>query len=272
MAGMPWVKLYVDFLDDHKIGMLDPSVQLFFVKLLLLVGDCDAEGYLVNGVTPIESQHIAWRLRMPKSDVDSALACLVAAELIEYDDGIIVLPAFQKRQGRSQSDKRELWRQRKAKQRGQERDEAECHAGVTRDAPVSPTPRGEESRVEKRREEREETPPTRPPASTHHPAVSLYQEIVGSLPPKTWRNLIVDAVGVNQVNLDRWGAVCHGWVGTYKTKNSPKGMLDFFGRNEVPGERHPTGPPGNNGQSSTDITLQVIQELKEEAARANNIS
>ncbi len=155
MAGMPWVKLYVDFLDDHKIGMLDPAVQIFFIKLLLIAGDCDAEGYLANGDTPIEPQHIAWRLRISQADVDSALACLAELDLIGYDDGIILVPAFQKRQGRSQSEKRELWRRRKVRQRGQERDKAECPEGVTRDSPVSPTPREEESREEESREDQE---------------------------------------------------------------------------------------------------------------------
>ena len=271
MAGMPWVKLYVDFLDDHKIGMLDPPVQLFFVKLLLLVGDCDAEGYLVNGETPIEPEHIAWRLRMPKSDVDSALACLLAVDLIEYDDEIIIVPAFQKRQGRSQSVKREQWRQRKAKQRGQEGDEAECPVGVTRDAKESHAPRGEERREEESREEKEEPTPTRRTRSAGYlPAITVYQEEASRLPPESWRNVIAEAVGLDQTALDRWRRVVHGWIGQGWKPGNVQGMIDFFGRNEIPGENRPTGPPGNGrGADTSNATIRAVEQLEAEEY-ANN--
>lgn len=149
--GMPWVKLYTDFLDDPKVGFLSDAAQLLFVKLILMAGECDAEGYIANGETPLTQQQIAWRLRIAPESFAAALAELAQAGLVREDDGLILVTNFQKRQDRSQSEKREMWRERKRRQR-----EAQ---NVTREsrvnhACVSPL-EGEKNRE---REEREEDP------------------------------------------------------------------------------------------------------------------
>ena len=134
--GMPWVKLYVDLLDDTKLGFISEGAQLLFVKLILLAGDCDAEGYLVNGASPLTLSEIAWRLRVPIDTLRDRMAELEQAELVGHDEGegIFWVVNFQKRQGRSQSEKRALWRERKRRQKEPTENTAESrgnHAGIT---------------------------------------------------------------------------------------------------------------------------------------------
>jgi len=146
MSGMPWVKLYTEFLDDPKVGFLSEGAQLLLVKLFLLAGECDAEGYLANGDECLTTEHIAWRLRLAPDVFASRWDELEARGFVDRDDdGALSVRNFQKRQGRSQSDKRELWRRRKARQReneaGQDSDTDECHAGLPRDTGECHAPR-----------------------------------------------------------------------------------------------------------------------------------
>ena len=145
MSGMPWVKLYTELLDDPKVGRLSESAQLFFVKLILLAGECDAEGYLTNGEDPLDTEAICWRLRTDYEPTDAALTELRTAGFIEYsDDGYWIICKFAERQGRSQNEKRAQWAERKRRQREREsrgtedvteedvtRESRGSHAGVT---------------------------------------------------------------------------------------------------------------------------------------------
>jgi len=159
-SGMPWIKLYTEFLDDPKVGFVPELAQLLLMKLFLIAGECDAEGYLANGDDLLTKEHIAWRLRIPADDFVQRWDALEEAGFVcEEDDGALLVVKFQERQGRSQSQKREQWRERKARQRenqaGQASDSNESHAGVTRDADGSHAARErEEGEKEKELEKR----------------------------------------------------------------------------------------------------------------------
>jgi hypothetical protein len=148
---MPWVKLFIDMLDDHKIGKLPRSTRLRFVELLLIAGECDADGGLINGDAPMNLEDIAWRLRDTAEAVGSDIAKLTAAGVLSDDSGVLCITNFSKRQGRSQSDKRAQWRERKARQKENDPKDAE---GFTRESRVNHASREEESREEKSREEK----------------------------------------------------------------------------------------------------------------------
>jgi len=156
MPSMPWIKLYTEMLDDPKLGRLSGYVKWHFVALCLMAGECDSEGYLVNGDCPLTSRDIAWRLR--DEEIIGSLDLLSEYGLMaQDDDGSWFVVNFSKRQGRSQSEKRRLWRERKQRQRDTEQDTESCPEDVTRDncenhAGVTPL---EESREEESREEGE---------------------------------------------------------------------------------------------------------------------
>lgn len=129
--GMPWIKLYTEVLDDPKLGRLNPTDKWRFLELCLVAGECDAEGYLVNGQEPMSIEDIAWRLRLSAAPFEKSLQRLQELGLVTLDDGIWSVRNFSERQGRSQSEKREAWRERKRRQREGQDESRVTHAGST---------------------------------------------------------------------------------------------------------------------------------------------
>src|SRR3990167_612210 len=107
-TSMPWVKLYTDFLDDRKIGLLPDILKLRFIQLVLVAGECDAEGYIIDGAGPLSIKDIAWRLRMDPEQLGQEISELTGAGLLseDVDTGALLIINFSKRQGRSRSEKR----------------------------------------------------------------------------------------------------------------------------------------------------------------------
>jgi hypothetical protein len=133
--SMPWIKLYIDLLDDPKIGKLPRSARLRFIELMLLAGECDADGELVIGGKPMTTTDIGWRLRDTAKNIEAEIAALVDAGIVTIHGDRIYVTNFSKRQGRSQSEKREAWRERKARKQGDSRGN---HAGITRESRGNP--------------------------------------------------------------------------------------------------------------------------------------
>ena len=171
MSSMPWIKLHTRMLDDSRLGTLPDALKWRLLELNLLAGECDAEGYLVNGDEPLDMEAIAWRLRRNPSDLTADLEILAQRGFMAFEDETWLVVEFAETQGRPQHEKRTQWRERKRRQREREAqpdekpddapqeappeldsDPSECHAGITRESPSCPAPREEDSRVEKIRE------------------------------------------------------------------------------------------------------------------------
>jgi len=151
-ASMPWVKLYTEMLDDPKIGRLPDEKKWRFVQLVLYAGELDKEGYL-----PDNLEDAAWRLRIDLETLHKDLETLKKFNLAHQDEnGNWCITAFSKRQGRSQSEKREQWREyQKTSRAKSENNDSECQGSVINDTEMSHssvyTP--EESREEESRED-----------------------------------------------------------------------------------------------------------------------
>ena len=114
---MPWVKVYTDLLDDPKVGQLNDAMKWRFVALILLAGECDAEGGLTNGKTPMTVEEIAWRFRITPHRIQGEIERLTALGLLKEKSGVITVTNFAKRQGRRQAEKRDKWRKQQARHR-----------------------------------------------------------------------------------------------------------------------------------------------------------
>lgn len=256
--GMPWVKLYTEMLDDPKVGFLSEGAQLLFVKLILLAGECDAEGYVANGDDPLSPEQIAWRLRIPLDQIEQRLSELTGARLIEDCDGILLVANFQERQGRSQSEKRKQWRDRKQKQRGNERDSE----NVTRDTDENPagvTPLEGEGEGEREREGEERKTPAAPPPA---PAVAVWEEVMEErAPPEYWPDEMAHVVGDVQDDLDLWRRTLHQWRIDDHRADNIDGQLDRFRKNKLNRDDgvHSTGPPGGS-RSTVDEMAALLEE------------
>ncbi len=168
-AAMPWVKLYTEMLDDPKIGKLPDAMKWRFVQLVLLAGECDAEGCIANGDVALTIGEVAWRLRLDETQLAADIEHFKKIGLVSDDDNTLCVVNFTKRQGRPQEDKRAAWRERQARKRaadgantktpppppepGPPNDANMSHSAlgnVTRDSRVSHAPRVEESREDKK--------------------------------------------------------------------------------------------------------------------------
>lgn len=147
MASMPWIKLFVETLDDHKLGRLTELTRWRFVQMLLLAGECDAEGLLATSAGPMTAQDIGWRLRLDVAVLEKDLEEMRAAGLMDKSGKAWRVTHFADRQGRKQSEKREMWRERQKRKR----DSRGSHASVTEESRVTHAPR-----VEKRKSREEE--------------------------------------------------------------------------------------------------------------------
>ena len=176
-ASMPWIRLYTEMLDDPKLGRLPDATKWRMCQLFLFAGECDAEGYLVNGKDSLTVEDIAWRLRINSDELQSDLDLLTGMGIIDCEDGTWMIVKFSERQPRPQSEKRKAWRERKRRQREQDPDTSGTSEDVTREsrvthAGVTPT---EERRVEKSRGEESisiaanAAPPQQPPPKTTKP-------------------------------------------------------------------------------------------------------
>lgn len=193
-SSMPWVKLWTDFPDDPKLAKCSEGAQLLFVKLLALAGQCDAEGYLVNGDSPLTRWDIAWRLRMDMERAGALVDELIGMELVEDDEGYLLIPNFSKRQGRSQMQKREQWNDRQQRRRGKNAEIVTGDNGnvtsdnksVTRESRFQRRGEEEERREEKEGEEEAAAPfdftPQNPKQAMKHPDIRIFREAAERIP------------------------------------------------------------------------------------------
>lgn len=88
--------------------------------------------------------------------------------------------------------------------------------------------------------------PTR--AKEQHPAVAVYEDEAKVPMRDVAKGDVVGLVGIRSENLARWRKVIHAWLLKGWGEGNIGGMLDFYQRNEIPGEDRKTGPPGGNGR------------------------
>lgn len=93
MASKFWIKLYMEILDDPKMGNLDDHLFRRTIELFLLAGDMDNKGFL-----PTEKD-IAWRLRTPIETIHDDITNLVSAEVLDVVEGNLHVKNFAKWQG-----------------------------------------------------------------------------------------------------------------------------------------------------------------------------
>jgi hypothetical protein len=71
-----WIKLYLDILDDIKMGTLQEFMKWRAIELYLVAGENGNDGLL----PPVES--LAWRLRLPHEKLVETLSALAQAGVV----------------------------------------------------------------------------------------------------------------------------------------------------------------------------------------------
>ena len=108
MAAKYWIKLYLEILDDPKMGRMPNHIWRRAIELFLLAGRNGNDGQL----QPVEE--MAWILRLDASKLLEDLHCLAEAGVVhETSDGVWVVTHFEKRQDADSSTERSReWRKR----------------------------------------------------------------------------------------------------------------------------------------------------------------
>jgi hypothetical protein len=148
MAGMPWVKVYTEILDDIKLARLSDAQKWRFIQFIVMAGDCDAGGAIVTGDTCVSHEEMCWRLRCDSQTLSNDIAKLTEVGLLLIEDGLITVSKFSERQGPTQEVKREAWRKRQETHRDKVKQSIVTHDSPVTHELVTPQSRVEESRSE----------------------------------------------------------------------------------------------------------------------------
>ncbi len=147
---MPWVKVYSDILTDRKLLRLSRTTRYTFIECIVLAGDCDSDGLLIDSDGALPLDYIAMRFNMTVDELRADMEILMQAGLIALEDDAYSVPKFHDRQGRPQSERQRTWRESKARLRAKAKQEStESPIGHQQESTESPPYRVEKSREEK---------------------------------------------------------------------------------------------------------------------------
>ena len=86
MTARIWIKLYIEILDDPKIGMFPDWMKWRFIQLLLVASEYNQNGLL----GPVSG--LAWRLRSSEDDMLKSLRTMSITGIVaETPDGWLVV-------------------------------------------------------------------------------------------------------------------------------------------------------------------------------------
>lgn len=201
--GMTWIRMYPEMLDDPKIGRLPDDLKWRFTSLCLLAGEFDHAGELRDGEIATNLDDIAWRLRCDIAELMEQVSTLVSAGLLHWDNQVLVVSAFAKRNGTSQEERRKWWQESKRRQRNVQQESNRTAVGPSQDGDRSPTgvqpPEAEaETEAEREAEAEAETDPSAPGAA----AFTAYEDEIG---------LLTRSVGQDITDLLD-GGIPPGWI------------------------------------------------------------
>lgn len=141
MAEIRWIKITTDIFDDEKILLIESmpdadSLIVIWFKLLAFAGKSNNNGvFMLSNRIPYTEEMLSTLFRRPLNTVRLALQTFEQFGMIEYMNGVLTLPNWEKHQNIDGMDKiREQNRNRKRLQRERQRQAlppADCHVTVT---------------------------------------------------------------------------------------------------------------------------------------------
>jgi hypothetical protein len=106
MAKGIWIKLYLEILDDDKIGMLPEYIKWRAIELFLVAGENGDDGLL----PPVA--RLAWRLRLDKVKIAETLSALTQVGVVHETPQGWVVTNFKKRQYSESYERTKRYRER----------------------------------------------------------------------------------------------------------------------------------------------------------------
>lgn len=244
--GMPWVKIETRILTDDRVLSLEPALRWTYVALIVLAGDCDAEGFLIDRDQPMTVEQIAKRMGYRKDRMARELTAIAAAGLIDAplndelitDKSVIngwLIVNYSSIQGRPQDEKRAIWRVKKAQYRAHREN---VHGGQKKSVSRESTTLEGELEVEKTHTQAVEeskslsmTPPqyvnppvpVRPIPSPHEPQLKLFYQLTGCYDISDKQKfLLIERVTLEDIESGRFERVTNDFVANHKPKDYDK--------------------------------------------------
>jgi len=135
----PWIKLWLEGLDDPKLTRLSLAERGGWWELLMLAGKCEADGKILSGNQALDMDEIADALHIKTSEDRLALESMITKmekrRSLEWNEGhILTIVNWEKRQRLPPSAYREAVAERVRRYRGRRKETEEAE-----ESPPSPT-------------------------------------------------------------------------------------------------------------------------------------
>lgn len=252
-----WIKLYVEMIDDPKVGILPDAIKWRWVSALLLAGELNEDGFLPD------VNDMAWRLHTNVETLQGEMRTIAGrglVELKEHPDGSErwFIKAFAKRQAPATGTERSRMSRHRARQ------------GSSNDTPDD-TQRNVASSLHKQKQkqntetviegERGRTP-TQEPAmySQAHSAVRAMQEVTTYWPGEVTHPIIIEKLG-DAPDVRTLGRAYQLWMTNGNNPRNYAGICDWY--NEL--RRDPNWTPQarfKNGKATTAAApVPVMKEV-----------
>jgi hypothetical protein len=217
-----WIKLFIEILDDPKMGRLPNHLWRRAVELFLLAGRQGCDGAL----PPV--QEMAWSLRLSQDKVLEDLHSLAEVGVVhEAQPGGWVVTHFKERQTSESLERVRRYRQRNGNGAGNEEGN-ENEAGV-----ASSSPSFSDSFL-KEESENSQNFPASPAEALLHPDVRVYTAVTGGrLPGLSQYRPVIEAVRLLRAREQLEEAALAAWLKPYWLAWSTRRRLD--GRPYDPG-------------------------------------
>ena len=256
--GAPWFRFYSETLGDRKIDFIcrttgKPRALIVGVwaTVLALANDSPVRGaLLLTKEIPLSADDLAMHTGLDVMEVQELVEVFQQLDMLTVEDSTIHVTNWGKRQfsGDCSTDRVREWRERQRQddECGDDDDGCGNDDATLQKQPecVAVTVPDTETETESETETEEEgagapaTPPQKPPGKPESKktpeAVKVFRANTHRYPAKAWYADVDEAVGDAEADLDFWGNVVKAWVGLGWNPSNVKGMLDFYGRREIP--------------------------------------
>jgi hypothetical protein len=96
MSGMPWIKLNPKIIDSVRLYDLTDQQLCRFIQLILLAGECNREGKLIDQEKDyvLTEEYIAWRLKVPIGSLKKDMQVLREHGLLSHNLNLWVVEEY----------------------------------------------------------------------------------------------------------------------------------------------------------------------------------
>lgn len=221
MVNRYWIKLYLEILDDPKMGMLPADLWRFTVELFLLAGEINCNGTLQH-VT-----QISWRLRYSVTQVETWLKELEKIGIVKEAENGWIVSHFEARQAASEAKERvKRFRERQKEQKVKRNVTDVTVTSVTKTKRKVTPDSDTDTDINTLSKDSANRSKNRPDVIQ---SVKIFTEVSGRYGlNKTQMTTLQQRVGDDPAALDKWRGVVQAWLmAGYKPTNI-SGMLEWF--------------------------------------------